>query len=103
MNAPFSDLCERLAKLLEETPAADFQKNSRAVAQAILARLNVVGRDEFDAHCEMLARAVERVQEMEERVGHLEADDVQPAQESAKPGIKARKPASKKATKPDKQ
>ena len=65
-------LRERLAQLLEATPAAAIAKNSRAVAESLLARLNVVNREEFDAHCEMLANATARLQEMEQKIVALE-------------------------------
>ena len=65
-------LRERLAALLSETPAAELQKNSRAVAESILAKLNVVNRTEFDAYCEMLSAAVSRLAEMEARLAKLE-------------------------------
>lgn len=65
-------LRERLAQILEGTPAEEFKKNARETAAAILARLNVVGREEFDAHCEMLSRAVVRLQEMEKQIARLE-------------------------------
>ena len=65
-------LRERLAELLSQTPAAELQKNSRAVAESILAKLNVVNRTEFDAYCEMLSVAVSRLAEMEARLAKLE-------------------------------
>ena len=68
----FAGLRDRLARLLEGAPAEEFKKNSREVASAILARLNVVGREEFDAHCEMLSRAVVRLREMEKQIARLE-------------------------------
>ncbi|MGI9297947.1 MAG: accessory factor UbiK family protein [Gammaproteobacteria bacterium] len=72
-NSAYSaGLRERLARILEGVPAEEFKKNARETAAAILARLNVVGREEFDAHCEMLARAVIRLREMEKQIARLE-------------------------------
>ncbi|MDM5146991.1 accessory factor UbiK family protein [Candidatus Persebacteraceae bacterium Df01] len=71
MNAN-DKLCKRLAQLLTDTPVAEWQKNSRAVAANLLSRLDVVGREEFDAHCEMLSQAVTQVAKLEEKIRQLE-------------------------------
>ena len=79
----FCNLREQLAEILASAPAEEFKKNSRAAASAILARLNVVGREEFDAHCEMLSRAVIRLREMEKQIAALEKN-------SAAAGVKVK-------------
>ena len=88
-------LTEQLAKLLENAPQ-EFRKNSRAFASAVLAQLNVVSREEFDAHCELLSRATERLQELEKTVAKLESEKQgKPAVDNAA----SKKPAKKAASK----
>lgn len=84
-DGEYSGLREQLAQLLESAPAEEFKKNSRQAAAAILARLNVVGREEFDAHCEMLSRAIIRLREMEQQIARLETTAT-----AAKPPKKSR-------------
>lgn len=75
-------LREQLARLLADFPAEELRKNGRAAAAAILSQLNVVGREEFDAHCEMLARAVVRLREMEKQIARLEEKSAAAAKKS---------------------
>lgn len=89
-------LCEQLARLLEGASVEEWKKNSRAAASAILAKLNVVGREEFDAHCEMLSRAIVRMKEMEEKIACLEKEKT-PAKEKAANAAQADKETSKTA------
>ena len=49
-KAPFlDDLQQRLSALVEATPAADLQKNLKALLTQQFARLELVTREEFDA------------------------------------------------------
>ena len=67
------DLCGRLSQLLDGVPASEMKKNSRAVATAILSRLDVVSREEFDAHCEMLANAMAQLEVLEDKIRQLQS------------------------------
>ena len=79
------DISARLARLLAEFPAEEMKKNGAAVAAAILSRLNVVGREEFDAHCEMLSRAVIRLRALESQIARLEEAAADSAKKHQKP------------------
>jgi len=71
------DLAERLAGVLPPQLAPirrEVEENLRAVLQSQLPRLDLVGREEFEAAREMLARTRERVEELEQRVRELESD-----------------------------
>lgn len=67
------DLQQRLASLIEGTPAADLQRNLKALLSQQFARLELVTRDEFDAQVRVLARTREKLQELERRLGELES------------------------------
>ncbi len=72
-TAFLDDLQQRLASLIEGTPAADLQRNAKALLTQQFAQLDLVTRDEFDAQLRVLARTREKLQELERRLSELEA------------------------------
>lgn len=66
------DLQARVASLIQDTPAADLQKNLKAVLVQQLARLDLVTREEFDTQTKVLARTRTRLEELEKLVAELE-------------------------------
>jgi BMFP domain-containing protein YqiC len=67
------DLQQRLASLIEGTPAADLQRNLKALLSQQFAQLELVTREEFDAQVRVLARTREKLQEMERRLDELQS------------------------------
>lgn len=51
----------------------DLENNFRAVLRANLTRLDLAGREEFDAQRKVLERTRARLEELEQRVAELEA------------------------------
>jgi hypothetical protein len=66
------DLQNRLAELARKGPAADLERNIKAVLAQAFQRLELVTRDEFDAHVDMLAALRQRVTQLEETIATLE-------------------------------
>ena len=66
------ELQQRLATLLAATPAADVQRNLKALLTQQFARLELVTREEFEIQQDLLARARERVAALETRVAAAE-------------------------------
>lgn len=66
------ELQARLTAILEQTPAADLQKNIKAILQQQFARLELVTREEFDTQAKVLARARAQLEELERRIAALE-------------------------------
>jgi len=66
------DLQQRIAALLDGTPAADLQKNLKALLAQQFARLDLVTREEFDIQREVLATAREKIAQLEAKVAELE-------------------------------
>jgi len=62
------DLQQRIAAMLAGTPAADLQKNLKALLAQQFARLDLVTREEFDIQRELLARAREKIDALEARL-----------------------------------
>ena len=67
------EINEKLRAMLAQSPAADLEKNLRAMLAAWFTRLDLVSREEFDIQREVLARARSRLDELERKVAELEA------------------------------
>jgi BMFP domain-containing protein YqiC len=67
------DLSSKLSALLAASPAADMEKNARAVLTAFFGKLDLVSRQDFEVQAELLARARARLQDLEQRITALEA------------------------------
>lgn len=68
----FEDLSNKINGLFKNTPAADVEKNLRALLSATFARLDLVTREEFDVQREVLLRAREKITQLEARLADLE-------------------------------
>ncbi|HMW56962.1 MAG: accessory factor UbiK family protein [Candidatus Accumulibacter phosphatis] len=66
------DLGARLSALIAATPAADIEKNARALLSSGLAKLDLVSREEFDIQTQVLQRTREKLKTLEERLDRLE-------------------------------
>lgn len=71
-QAFLNDLQTRLTALLRAGPAADLERNARAMLAQAFQRLDLVTREEFDLQRELLARARTRLEQLEARVAELE-------------------------------
>ena len=66
------ELNERLKALLAHSPAADLEKNLKAMLASFFSRLDLVTREEFDVQREVLARTRAKLQELEAKLAELE-------------------------------
>lgn len=66
------EVSERISKVLAATPAKDMEKNLKASLAGMLARLDLVTREEFEVQAQVLARTREHLQALEERLARLE-------------------------------
>lgn len=62
----------RLRDALRDTPAQDLERNLRAGLSALFSRLDLVTREEYDVQVALLARAQDKLAELERRLGALE-------------------------------
>lgn len=67
------DISAKISALIAKTPAADIEKNLRALLTAQLAKLDLVTREDFEIQKELLARAQARLAQLEARLAELEA------------------------------
>jgi BMFP domain-containing protein YqiC len=75
-NRVVDEINKKINDLLANTPAADVQKNLRALLQSAFAKLDLVTREEFDAQRAVLLRAREKITQLEARLAALERGDV---------------------------
>jgi ubiquinone biosynthesis accessory factor UbiK len=68
----FEEINERVRAVLAQSPAADIEKNLRAMLTSLFSRLDLVTREEFDVQREVLARTRQKLTELEARVATLE-------------------------------
>ncbi|MDP1536287.1 MAG: accessory factor UbiK family protein [Burkholderiales bacterium] len=75
MNQKLLDeINEKVKAVLAQGPAADIEKNLRALLAGMFSRLDLVTREEFDVQREVLLRTRARLAELEQKVEALEAD-----------------------------
>lgn len=68
----FEEISAKISKLLANSPAADLEKNVRALLSAAFAKLDLVTREEFDVQREVLLRSREKITQLEARLAELE-------------------------------
>jgi ubiquinone biosynthesis accessory factor UbiK len=67
------DLDARIREVLARSPAADIEKNLRAMLNTAFARLDLVTREEFDVQRQVLLRTREKLERLERQLSDLEA------------------------------
>lgn len=68
----FEELATRLSAMLAASPAADFEKNARALLAGFFTKLDLVSREEFDVQTQVLQRTRDKLKVLEERLDELE-------------------------------
>ena len=68
----FEELSTRLSALIAASPAADIEKNARALLSSFFTKLDLVSREEFDIQTEVLVRTREKLKALEDRITRLE-------------------------------
>jgi BMFP domain-containing protein YqiC len=69
----FEELNDRIAQALRSSPAADVDKNLRALLAGWFDRFDLVSREDFDVQKKLLERAQAKLGELEARIASLEA------------------------------
>ena len=81
---PFlQDLQDRVGALLRNSPAADVERNLKAVLAQSFQRMELVTRDELDAFAQVLGALRARIDALEATIARLESDSRPPADEPA--------------------
>ena len=67
------DLSARISEFFAASPAKDVEKNLQALLSAAFAKLDLATRAELEIQAKVLARAREKLSELEARVAELES------------------------------
>ena len=67
-----NEINDKIKAVLAQSPAADLEKNLRAMLTAMFSRLDLVTREEFDVQRQVLARTREKLALLETRLAELE-------------------------------
>lgn len=67
------ELQQRIGALLQNTPAADLQKNLKALLTQQFAQMDLVTREEFDTQAQVLVRTRAKLEALEKRLAELES------------------------------
>ncbi len=67
------EINDRVRAVLAQGPAADLEKNLRAMLAGVFARLDLVTREEFDIQREVLVRTRAKLVELEKKVADMES------------------------------
>ena len=67
------EINDKVRAMLAQGPAADLEKNLRALLAGVFARLDLVTREEFDIQREVLARTRAKLVELEKKVADMES------------------------------
>ena len=67
-----NDIGERLRQVFAQSPAADLEKNVRAMLTSLLSRLDLVTREEFDVQRQVLLRTREQLTRLEAQLAEVE-------------------------------
>ena len=66
------DIQKNISDLIARSPAADVERNVRAMMTQAFSKLDLVTREEFDVQADLLARTRARVEQLESRLSALD-------------------------------
>lgn len=68
----FEEIVARLGAVVAASPAAEIEKNARALLASFFEKLDLVSREEFDIQTQVLLRTREKLKSLEARLDSLE-------------------------------
>lgn len=69
----FEELQKNVSELIKKSPAADIERNVKAMMSQTFTRLDLVTREEFDIQAALLEKALVRLAALEARLADLES------------------------------
>lgn len=79
-NDWFEDFQRNVSEMIAKSPAADIERNVKAMMAQTFSRLDLITRDEFDIQKELLEGALLRLAALELRIQALEGADDAPTE-----------------------
>src|SRR5690606_34841517 len=78
-NSWLDEVQRNLSDLIARSPAADLQRNAKAMMTDAFSRMDLVTREEFDVQVELLARTRVKLDALEAQLRRLEGQDSVPS------------------------
>lgn len=75
----FEDLQKNVSQMIKNSPAADIERNVKAMMSQTFSRLDLVTREEFEIQSALLEKALVRLAALETRIAALEAQQDKPS------------------------
>ena len=75
------DFQKNISELIAKSPAADIERNVKAMMAQTFSRMELVTREEFDVQTQLLERALTRITALESRLQALEGRPDTPLQQ----------------------
>lgn len=74
INRPdwFEEFQKNMSELIAKSPAADIERNVKAMMAQTFTRMDLVTREEFNVQVDLLDRALQRIAALESRLQALE-------------------------------
>ncbi len=69
----FEEFQKNVSELIKKSPAADIERNVKAMMAQTFTRLDLVTREEFDIQAALLEKALVRLAALEARLADLES------------------------------
>jgi len=76
----FEDFQKNMSDLIARSPAADIERNVKAMMAQTFSRLDLITREEFDVQAGLLEKALARIDALEARIKTLEGEPAAAAQ-----------------------
>ena len=74
INTQFiEDLSSKIRELAKDSPAADMEKNFRALLQGVFTKLELVSREEFDIQADVLRHTREKLDLLQAKLTKIES------------------------------
>jgi hypothetical protein len=69
----FQDVQNRITELIRSSPAADVERNVKAMLSQTFQRMDLVTREEFDTQVDLSVRLRQRIEALEAQIADLSA------------------------------
>jgi len=69
----FQDVQNRITELIRSSPAADVERNVKAMLSQTFQRMDLVTREEFDTQVDLTIRLRQRIEALEAQIADLSA------------------------------
>jgi hypothetical protein len=69
----FQDVQNRITELIRSSPAADVERNVKAMLSQTFQRMDLVTREEFDTQVDLTVRLRQRIEALEAQIADLSA------------------------------